>query len=57
MSLLGIEKARIDSVYIGQKHEDGKVRLELTVETETAGAAAAHSAAKAAAGAVLDGAV
>ncbi len=53
VSLLGIEKARIDSVYIEQKHEDGKVRLALTVETETAGAAAARSAVKAVAGAVV----
>lgn len=43
VSLLGIEKARIDSVYIEQKHEDGVVRLALQVEVETACGAAAHS--------------
>ena len=36
VSLVGIEKARLDSVYIAQKHEEGRVRLELTVAAETA---------------------
>lgn len=32
VSLLGIEKARIDSVYIVQKHEESKVNLHFTAE-------------------------
>ncbi|MCD8104440.1 MAG: glycoside hydrolase family 2 protein [Lachnospiraceae bacterium] len=33
VSLLGIDKARINSVYITQKHEDGRVTLQLDAET------------------------
>ena len=32
VSLLGVEKARIDSVYVTQKHEDGKVTLHFDVD-------------------------
>ena len=31
VSLIGVKKARIDSVYIRQEHEDGKVRLQVQV--------------------------
>lgn len=32
VKLLGIEKARVDSVYVTQKHEDGKVTLHFDVD-------------------------
>lgn len=35
VSLIGIDRARIDNVYIAQKHENGQVTLEFKVETET----------------------
>ncbi len=50
VSLVGIKKARIDSVYIEQKHEDGRVRLTLTLEAETACEAAESCAARVASG-------
>ncbi|MCD7955020.1 MAG: glycoside hydrolase family 2 protein [Lachnospiraceae bacterium] len=34
VSLLGIQTARIDSVYVTQKHEDGKVVLHLDTKTD-----------------------
>ena len=37
VSLLGIDKGRIDSVYIRQNHEGGRVSLDLEVVNETAG--------------------
>lgn len=36
VTLMGIEEARISSVYVTQKHEGGKVLLELKVEAENA---------------------
>lgn len=36
VSLIGIEEARINSVYVTQKHEEGSVVLSLDVETEDA---------------------
>lgn len=36
VSLLGIDRARIDNVYIVQKHENGKVTLSFKVEAEAA---------------------
>lgn len=35
VSLMGVEEARIDSVYVTQKHEEGKVTLHLDVEAES----------------------
>ena len=40
VSLIGIDRARIDNVYVAQKHENGQVTLEFKVETETAAAGA-----------------
>ncbi len=40
VSLIGIDRARIDNVYVAQKHENGQVMLEFKVETETAAAGA-----------------
>ena len=34
VKLLGIEKARVDSVYVTQKHEDGKVTLHFDVDAD-----------------------
>ncbi len=34
VKLLGIEKARVDSVYVAQKHEDGKVTLHFDVDAD-----------------------
>lgn len=36
VSLLGVQKARLDSVYITQKHEQGRVTLKLQAEAEHA---------------------
>ena len=34
VKLLGIEKARVDSVYVTQKHEDGRVTLHFDVDAD-----------------------
>ena len=34
VKLLGIDKARVDSVYVTQKHEDGKVTLHFDVDAD-----------------------
>lgn len=40
VSLIGIDRARIDNVYIVQKHQNGQVTLNFKVETEEAAAGA-----------------
>ena len=34
MTLLGIDEARIDSVYVTQEHADGKVTLHFAVDVD-----------------------